>query len=166
MGRVIKSDEQNFMASQLRRFARGELTWAELEGMTFEEAQALAKVGCELADAGRLEESRVIFEGLVEGNPKDAASQAALGTVYQKLGRTEEAMAAYSAALMGDPKHPVALAGRGELRLRSGDRQGIADLVAAIQADPEANTAAARRAQGLVKAVAMMAEAVVNAQKV
>lgn len=142
---------------KLTAFAQGEITWAEVEGMTWEEAKAIAQVGCDLAAAGRLEEARVIFEGLVAGNPKDSASQAALGTVYQKLGRIEEAMAAYDAAVEFDPRNPVALGNRGELRLKAGDRQGFADLARAVEADPHAETSAARRAKSLIRAVTMQA---------
>ncbi len=139
--------------SKLRDYARRQATWAEVEGMTWEEAKAIAQMGCELADAGQLNEAKVLFEGLVAGNPKDSASLAALGTVYQKLGRLEEAQAQYSAALTGDARNPVALAYRGELRLRAGDKRGCQDLVAAVAADPAGTTAAGRRAKRMVQAL-------------
>ncbi len=104
---------------KLKAFARDELTWAEVQGMTHEEAKMIAETGCELAAAGRLEEARILFEGLVEVNPKDSAAHAALGTVYQKLERIEDAVSEYSAALGRDPKNPVALGNRGELYLRA-----------------------------------------------
>jgi Flp pilus assembly protein TadD len=162
MGRVIKFSGdavavERELSGRLKAFARGEATWAEVEGMTFEEARAIAQVGCELAASGRLEEARIIFEGLVEGNPKDSGSRAALGTVYQKLGRLEDAVAEYSAALAEDPRNPVALANRGELRLRVGDRQGFGDLAQAVESDPRGDTAAGRRAKGLVKAITLIA---------
>ena len=163
MGRVIKHEEAVAMrieggaVRRLKAFARGEATWAEVEGMTFEEAKAIAQVGCDLAAAGRCEEARILFEGLVEGNPKDAASRAALGTVYQKLGRLEDAVAEYSAALAEDPRNPVALGNRGELRLRAGDRQGFGDLARAVESDPRGDTAAGRRAKALVKAITLVA---------
>src|SRR5687768_7394816 len=100
------------MQQKLKSFARGEMTWAEVEGMTWEEANAIAQVGCELADAGRLQEARVIFEGLVAGNPKDSGTRAALGTVYQKLGRIEDALAEYTGAIEADSTNPVALVNR------------------------------------------------------
>lgn len=125
-------------------------TIAEISGLTFEEAKAIAEIGCDLAAAGRLEEARVLFEGLIEMNPRDAASRAALGTVYQKQGRLEEAMAMYSAAIGLDGSQPVALANRGELRLKQHDRGGIQDLLAATQADPCGITVAARRARALI----------------
>jgi tetratricopeptide (TPR) repeat protein len=161
MVRLMRSGDVSWDSPELTRrlkaYARGELTWAEVEGMTFEQAQAIAQVGCELAALGRLEEARVLFEGLVEGNPKDASAQAALATVYQKLGRVEEALAAYTSALAQAPGHPVALAHRGELRLRLGDADGLTDLALAVDADPAAKTGAGKRAAALVKAMAQAA---------
>jgi Flp pilus assembly protein TadD len=163
MGRVIKyqggmtMEIQTDTVGKLKAFARGEVTWAEVEGMTFEEAKAIAQVGCELAAAGRYEEARVLFEGLVAGNPKDSASRAALGTVYQKLGRLQDAITVYSAALERDPRNPVALVNRGELYLRQGQRQGFTDVANAVEADPHGDTAAGRRARALVKAITLVA---------
>ncbi len=145
------------LVRRVKSFSRGEMTWAEVEGMTFEEAKAIAQVGCDLAASGRLDDARIIFEGLVAANPKDSAARAALGTVYQKLGRTPDAITEYTAAIETDPKNPVALANRGELRLKAGDRAGFHDLAKAVDADPYGETAAGRRAKGLVKAIAMAA---------
>ncbi|PTL78586.1 tetratricopeptide repeat protein [Vitiosangium sp. GDMCC 1.1324] len=160
MGRVIKYEGgamDTATTEKLKAYVRGEVTWAEVDGMTFEEAKAIAQVGCDLAAAGRYEEARILFEGLVEGNPKDSASRAALGTVYQKLGRLEEAITEYSAALERDPGNPVALVNRGELYLRQGNRQGFTDIANASEADPNGVTSAGRRAKALVKAIALVA---------
>ena len=160
MGRIIKHETAAVdaeTARKLRAFARGEATWAEVEGMTFEEAKAIAQVGCDLAGAGRLDEARILFEGLVAGNPQDSASRAALGTVYQKLGRLQEALTEYGAALERDPGNPVALVNRGELYLRQGNRQGFTDLAQAVEVDPGGASVAGRRARALVKAIALAA---------
>lgn len=177
MGRVIKNGDTNMNANmevdaavdmeigrRLKAWIKGEMTWAEVEGMTWHEAKAIAEVGCDLAGAGRLEEARVIFEGLVAGNPKDSAMQSALGTVYQKLGRLEEAKAAYDAAIELDPRNPVALGNRGELRLKSGDNQGFGDLARAVESDPHGETAAGRRSKGLITAITLQAVQIVKAQ--
>jgi Flp pilus assembly protein TadD len=142
-------------ARRLRAFARGEITWAEVEGFTWMRARLAMTAGCELAAAERLDESAVVFEALVAMNPKDSASQAALGTVYQKLGRPADAEAAYSAALGIDPKNAVALSNRGELRLKRGDKEGAVDLAKAVEADPQGETAAGRRARALLRALAL-----------
>ena len=147
----------NTQVQTFKKWVAGEATWAEVEGMTFEQASAVARIGCDLAAAGRLEEARVVFEGLVAMNPKDAAARSALGTVFQKLKRTEEALAEYTEALLLDPQNPVALTNRGELRLRSGDERGCLDLADAVKADPEGKTPAGRRAVAIAKAVALVA---------
>ncbi len=138
---------------RLQAFARGEGTWAEVEGITVADAARMGRTGVELAQAGRLREAALVFEAMVEINPRDAGAQAALGTVYQKLGRHEDAVHAYGEALARDPRHPVALGNRGELLLRLGRREGYGDVAAAVAADPEGRTAAGRRAARLAKAI-------------
>ena len=149
---------------RLEAFLRGELTWAQVKGMTFQEAASLARLGCDFADAGQLEEAKIIFEALVAGNPKDGAARAALGTVYHKLDRIDDALAEYSAALELDPENPVALVNRGELRMKAGDREGLRDLANAANADPQGTTSAGRRAAALVKAIALVTAEQVHAQ--
>lgn len=148
----------------VRAWARGEATWAEVEGMGAAEAAAIARVGVELAAAGRLGEARVVFEGLVELNPRDAGAHAALGTVYQRLGRTDDALAAYGAALGVDPYQAVALGNRGELLLRLGRSEGFADIAAAVESDPAGRTVAGRRAAGIARAVTLAAAAKLGVQ--
>lgn len=146
--------------SRLAAVVRGEVTLAQLQGITSGEARAIAQAGCELSAAGRLEEARILFQGLVATNPKDAGAHAALGTVYQRLGRSEDARASYDAALALSPRHPVALSNRGELRLRAGDRGGQEDLARAAEADPEGRTRAGRRARELLEALSLAREPV------
>src|SRR5262249_56247321 len=99
----MRADERE----KLLAFARGEATWAEVEGITGAEAARIARSGVELAAAGRLREAALVFEALVELNPRDAGAHAALGTVYQKLERPDDALKAYGAALALDPPHPL-----------------------------------------------------------
>lgn len=143
-----------------------EQTLAQLTGITAEQADVIANMGCDLANSGRFDDARVVFEGMVTLNPHDAAAQAALGTVYQKLGRTDDALAAYDACLKLDPKHPVALANRGELKVLARDASGWLDLAKALEADPQGTTVGSRRARAMIEAVAKKEkEAKENAQK-
>lgn len=130
--------------------ARGTRTLAEVTGMTAQEAATLARRGEALAQDGNLEAARVIFEGLVACNPKDAGAHAALGTLYEKLGRRHLALDAFDAALALSPGHPVARLGRGELRLRIGDAGGLDDLHAAAASAPFGASGAAWRAATLL----------------
>jgi Flp pilus assembly protein TadD len=160
VSKIIKNKDDTMELSpktveRVEAFLRGEMTWAQVKGMTFQEAASLARLGCDYADAGQLEEAKIIFEALVAGNPKDGASRAALGTVYQKLDRIPDAREQYDAALELDPTNPVALVNRGELRVKDGDKEGLRDLARAADADPKGTTSAGRRAAALVKAIAL-----------
>jgi tetratricopeptide (TPR) repeat protein len=143
-----------FMRARMRKFVRNEITWAEVEGMTFEQARAISRTAMELAARGRLQDAKVLFEGLVAGNPKDTASLTALGSIYQRLNRKDDALACYDEAIRLFDQNFVALASRGELRLRAGDRQGIEDLKRAAAIDAKGLTAAGKRARTLVASLA------------
>jgi Flp pilus assembly protein TadD len=138
----------------LARWAKGEITWAQVEGFTSKQARDFAKTACELAGRGQLKKAAAIFEGLVAFNPYDHASRAALGTVYQKMGRPDDAMREYDEAIATNGRDVVALANRGEMRLASGDMGGVEDLRRAIEVDPSLKTASAKRAKTVATAVA------------
>ncbi|MBI5546892.1 MAG: tetratricopeptide repeat protein [Deltaproteobacteria bacterium] len=159
MGKVIKLnasrpavDEETRM--KMRRFLENELTWAEVEGMTASQARQISRIGCDLAARGRLNDARIIFEGLVAGNPKDTSALAALGAVYQRLQRRAEALECFDKAVALFPANIIALANRGELRLRGGDAGGIEDLARAVEVDAKGVSAAGRRARTLLAALA------------
>ncbi|MGC4122489.1 MAG: tetratricopeptide repeat protein [Myxococcales bacterium] len=157
MGKVIKLESGRVdegTRDRMRRFLENELTWAEVEGMTAEQAAKISSIGCQLAAAGRLNDARIIFEGLVAGNPKDHSAQAALGTVYAKLQRKPEAIECFDKALALFDRNVVALSNRGELRLRSGDAGGLEDLAKAVEVDTRGMSAAGRRARTLLTALA------------
>jgi tetratricopeptide (TPR) repeat protein len=141
------------------RFARGEATWAELEGFGFEDAQRIAEVGCDLIAAERWTDAETVFAGLVAMNPRDPAAQLALANVLRQLERPQEALAHYDAAVRIHPADVAALVGRGELRLHRGEREGMGDLSQAVLLDPEGKTRSGKRAQGILRALAMRAAA-------
>jgi tetratricopeptide (TPR) repeat protein len=137
-------------ARDVARWARGEITWAQVEGFTEEQAREFAQTACQLARKGQLKKAAKIFEGLVALNPLDHASRAALGGVYQRMGRFNDAMGAYDAAIATDGRDVVARANRGELRLLRGDAGGLDDLRTAIEVDQDLVTAAAKRAKAVL----------------
>jgi Flp pilus assembly protein TadD len=147
------------MRARLGPFARGELTWAEVEGITYDEARGIAQTGCELAAAGRLKEAQTIFEGLIAINPRDTSAHAALGTVHQRLGKPQEARASFDRALELFDGNVVALAARGELRLRHGDAEGIQDLVRAVEVDARGASLAGKRARAILGVIASRLQA-------
>ncbi len=87
---------------------------------TPQDTAELALFGHQLFEAGRLDEARVIFEGLVSTGATDAFSHTMLGTIYLARGEQDRALALFEAALQIDPKDLSALVYRGEVRLNRG----------------------------------------------
>jgi len=151
--------ENNDRNDVVARFARGQATWAELEGFKFEDAQHIAEIGCDLIAAERYADAETLFAGLVALNPRDPAARLALANVLRQLERPAEALEQYDAAVRIEPTNVAALVGRGELRLHRGEREGMGDLSQAVLCDPEGKTPAGKRAQGILRALAMRAAA-------
>jgi len=130
-----------------------EQTMAEMIGLRFEDARAIAQVACDKAESGDLEGGREMLELLVELNPKDSAMQFALGTVYEKLGMKDRAESCYTAAIERS-NHAFALVNRGELRIRRGEAAGREDLAKVLALDPKLQTVAGQRAKVLLQVFA------------
>lgn len=80
-------------------FLAGDLTLAQLEGLSAEELYQVADLGYDLAAEGKLEDARKIFEGLYCYNPYDAYFHAALGSIYQKQSQLQSALDHYETAV-------------------------------------------------------------------
>ncbi|MDF1563706.1 MAG: hypothetical protein P1V51_11730 [Deltaproteobacteria bacterium] len=121
----------------LRRFVRGELTFAQLEGLGEREARRLADLGHELFRRGRLHDARVLFEGMCALNPLDPYPHQILGAIAEREERREEAEAHYDLCLGLKARNPWVLARRGELRLlRDAVGEGVIDLERALDLAP------------------------------
>jgi len=140
-------------AENVARWARGEITWAQVEGFTSKQARDFAQAGYDLARRGQFKKAVVIFEGLIAMNPYDHSSRASLGAVYQRLGRTGDAVREYDQAIATNGRNVVALANRGEIRLQQGDPGGAEDLRKAVEFDPRMLTVSANRARALLKSL-------------
>lgn len=100
---------------------------------TPQEVADLALFGHQLFEMGRLEEARVIFEGLVSTDSRDAFSHTMLGTIYLALGKQDRALELFVHALKLDPADLAALVYRGEVRLNQGKvRAALEDLERAV----------------------------------
>jgi Flp pilus assembly protein TadD len=138
---------------RLEKFLMGEITWAQLQGLTVDEAYSIAEFGYSLFQEGRYHDARAIFEGLVVANPYDAYFRCMLGAVYQQLDRVEEAMDEYSTAIELDGEQLHAYVNRGELRMKRGDfSAAMDDLKRAVELDPDGRDEAGVRARALADA--------------
>ncbi len=132
----------------LRRFLRREITFAQLEGMTADDALKLAETGHGYFRAGRLGEARTIFEGLAAVNHLDPYPRQVLGAICERQDDPDGARGHYDVCLSLVGENPWALARRGEIRVRAGDIEGgVADLAKACELDGEVKLITTARAR-------------------
>ena len=146
---------ENFTEENFKKFLFGKITWAQLEGMTMEQAYAIAEFGYTMYQQGRYKDARTLFEGLVIGNPYDPYFHAMLGAIYTKMDMHEEAAQEFSIAIELDPEDINSYVNRGELLLQHGEFEyAMEDLKAAIDLDPDGKNPASLRARALAAATA------------
>ena len=137
------------------KFVMGDITWAQLEGMTMEEAYAIADLGYTFYEQGKYDDAQTLFEGLVISNPYDGYFHTMLGAIYAKKDMHEEAAEEYSIAIELDPENISAYVNRGELLLQHGEFEyAMDDLKAAIELDPNGEDPSGIRARALAAATA------------
>lgn len=129
-------DALAYHRAKIEKLLRGDRR--ALEGL---DAQALADVavfGHGLYEQGRLNEARVVFEGLVAMEPPEAFPYTVLGAIFLAQQDVHRALALFEAALELDGDDVAALVYRGEIRLRLGQRtRALDDLRRALATDPE-----------------------------
>ncbi len=140
------------------RLIRGEMTVGEFLGLSPTALYAIANVGYQMLTTGKLEAALTIYKGLVQASPYDSVFHCHLGATLYAMGEHEEAIESYTKSLQFNRANADALAGRGELYLRMNKvAEGLADLKAAIEADPQgkrASTLRARATLGMLKQAA------------
>jgi tetratricopeptide (TPR) repeat protein len=95
-----------------------------------------AKAANELAQQGKLAESRDIYEQLVRKAPGSFFAAVNLGTTERLLGNYPQAIAAFNRALELNPNDPLTLTNLGSAQFRGGDaKASVETLRRAIAAD-------------------------------
>ena len=151
----------------LKRFIKGKITLAELQGFSKETQYKLAELGFNMVSGGKLDEAEKIFRGLVALDPKDPYFLLASGSIAQRKGELQQAEKWYSEALERSHDHAVALANRGEVRLELGKLQeGAEDLIESLKLDPKLEQPTSQRARALLVGLKeTLDEAAKNASK-
>lgn len=101
----------------------------DLRKMSRKQIAELCLFGHHLFERGRLDEARVVFEGIVSLEVEDAFPHTMLGTIYLAQGKAREALPLFESAIKLDPRDVAARVYRGEIRIHTGSlRSGLADL--------------------------------------
>lgn len=161
----IEDREPTMNEESLRKFVLGEMTWAQMQGLTMEEAYSFAEMAYTLFEQGKYDEAQSIFEGLVISNPYDGYFHAMLGAIYARKDMQEEAAEEYSIAIELDPENISSYVNRAEILLQHGEFElAMEDLQSAIKLDPKGEDPGGLRARALAGATAAIIEEVL-AQK-
>lgn len=141
----------------IAKFIRGEMTWAQVQGIGIKQAYDMAEMGYQLFLQGRNSDAQKIFEGLIVLNPYDGYFHSVLGSIFARSGQADKAVQEYSIAINLDPKDPQVLVNRAELELGKGlFEDALNDLKAAIALDPDGQNSAVIRAKALASATVSM----------
>ncbi len=161
------SFEDTFTKESVEKFLLGDVTWAELMGLTMEEAYNIAEYGYSLYEESRYHDARTVFEALVLANPYDAYFHNILGAVYQQLDLRDEALEQYTIAIDMDEQSLHPYINRGELLLQMGELQeALQDFQRAVDLDKDGNDAATARARALVQATSTVLKGLEHYKKV
>lgn len=162
----LAEDQLMYPPEAVAQFMAGAITLGELEGITKTDQYAMAEKGYAMLQAGKLENARTVFEGLLALDPYDAYFHLVRGSIRQRAGEYEDAEASYTKAISINPTLASAFANRGEVRLVMGKvEEGATDLVEALKADPEGKEAAVQRARATLGALKEKLEGMKEAPK-
>jgi tetratricopeptide (TPR) repeat protein len=100
-----------------------------LQGLSRRQIAEICVFGHHLFETSRIQEAKVVFEGVVGLGVDDAFPHTMLGTIYLSQGEPRRALPLFEAAIKLDPRDVAAWVYRGEIRLQEGHlRQGLSDL--------------------------------------
>ena len=142
-----------YTEDRVKKWAKGEMTLAELDGISGPEMLEMAVTGFAMYEQGRFREAKVIFDGLAALDPTESYYRTALGAVYLAQDKLDDAGAEFDAAIKLNKKDIAALVNRGEVRLRKGLLlEAAEDFKSAVDLDPENKDPLSLRARALAAA--------------
>jgi tetratricopeptide (TPR) repeat protein len=142
-----------YTEDRVRAWAKGEMTLAELDGISGPEMLEMAVMGFAMYEQGRYREAKVIFEGLAALDPLESYYRTALGAVFLAQDKLDQAASEFNEAIKLNQKDLAALVNRGEVRLRKGMLlEAAEDFKSAVDLDPENKDPLSLRARALAAA--------------
>ncbi len=134
------------------QFLKGEITGAELQGISAELLFEITEQAYLLFQRAKLHEAAIILTGLTLLDEKNAYYHTLLGAIFQKAGKLTEALAEYTLALEIDPNDVTSCVNRGEIYYQCGvEDAALKDFEKAIALDPSEKDLWANRARVLKK---------------
>jgi type III secretion system low calcium response chaperone LcrH/SycD len=117
MRRPAANPDEARLEPLLQKWADGKATLKDVRGYTDEELYSIARTAYLFFHQGKLQQARVLFQGLYAVNPADPYFARALGVVEFAAGNQTGALSAWDVAIKLAPKDPSAWVGRAEVKL-------------------------------------------------
>ncbi|MFL5320160.1 MAG: tetratricopeptide repeat protein [Myxococcaceae bacterium] len=135
------------------KYLRGEMTLAELNGISGPEMLEMAVVAFQMYEQGKYEEAKVIFQGLASLEPREAYFATALGAVHLAQENLDDAERYFNVAITLNPQELSSYVNRGEVYLRKGKIiEAAEDFKKVLELDPEQKDPLTARARVLAMA--------------
>lgn len=106
---------QERLKGLMQQWAQGQVSLKQLVGLSEEELYAIASQGYVLFLQGKAEPARVLFEGLVAMDPRNAYYYRALGAIYWRLKESQKAIKQFTYAIRVAPREISSYVNRAEV---------------------------------------------------
>lgn len=103
------------LAKLVEKWSQGQVSLRQIVGLNANELHAIASQGYLLFMQGKTESARIIFEGLVAVEPRNAYYYRALGAIYWRLRDPQKAIKQFTYAIRVAPKDVQSYINRAEV---------------------------------------------------
>ncbi|MEK7704826.1 MAG: tetratricopeptide repeat protein [Myxococcota bacterium] len=136
------------------QWAKGQVTLKEMLGLTEDELFSIANQAYLFFLQGKTESARVLFEGLVAVNPRNAYYYRALGAIYWRLKEPQKALRQFTYAIRVAPKDVASYVNRAEVYIAGRQfEEAREDLSAGLRNAGPLDEALMRKARAMLKMI-------------
>jgi tetratricopeptide (TPR) repeat protein len=152
--RFVGESLQPRLAALVQQWSQGQTSLKQIMGLSEEELYAIASQGYYLFLEGKAEPAKLIFEGLVAIDPRNAYYYRALGAIYWRLKDAQRAVRQFGYAIRVAPDDVASYINRAEVYVASQqfDQAGV-DLRAALDIAQDSQRALRNKALAMLRMI-------------
>jgi len=151
----IEGDQlQQRLQKLVSQWSQGRVSLKQIVGLSEEELFAIASQGYFMFLQGKTEPARVIFEGLVAIDPRNAYYYRALGAIYWRLKEGQKALKQFTYAIRVAPREVSSYVNRAEIYVAQKQFQPArADLTQAVRLSGVNDRALTNKARAMLRMI-------------
>ena len=131
-------------------------------GYTELDISHLVSLAFKMLEQGKLDNARIIYEGIHALSPINIDAMLGLGAIYTHQKHHEQAIELFSRVLEADPGNLFSLLQRGEAYIQEGSNESLSkavdDFKKIMELDPKADSREAKRALAIINSAREVAE--------